>query len=146
MYKFMALLFIVLGLFGCQPIMDKGNAAHQYNGLEFSMLYIQRGDYERAEKLLRQLLSVSASAQAWDVYAYLKEKEHDALSAERDYLYAITLSPESGAVYNNYGVFLCGQHRRSEAEMQFKNALSMSGYAGAAKAEQNLKVCVGRRV
>jgi len=82
--------------------------------------YLELGKYEIAkEDLLKALKFDPKSVDAHTVLATLYDRVGDRTSAEQHYREAAELSPTSGAVNNNYGLYLCKLGRFDQAQKRF---------------------------
>ena len=61
--------------------------------------------------------------------------------AEKYYLSSIDLDPDNGAVYNNYGVFLCSQNKVKAAITNFMQAIETPRYNTPRRAYENAGSC-----
>jgi type IV pilus assembly protein PilF len=74
--------------------------------------------------------------------AYFREKVGDYPEADRLYKQAIKLSLNNkGAVYNNYGAYLCRQAQYEAADEAFQKALQDKDYARTAEVYENAGLC-----
>ncbi|MBS7455968.1 type IV pilus biogenesis/stability protein PilW [Coralloluteibacterium stylophorae] len=104
--------------------------------------YLQRGDYEVAVKRLERALELDPkSAGAHTVLGIVYERiDRPALAGEH-YERATRLSPDEGAVLNNYGAWLCRNGRAPEADAWFARALADPFYKSRAGALENAGTC-----
>ncbi len=105
--------------------------------------YLHRGELQAAkDKLDKALVQNPQSPMANNVMAalYLELKQFD--KAEFHFERAVKLAPEYSEAQNNYGVFLCGQGRYRDSEIQFLAAIDNPLYVEAAGAYENAGVCV----
>lgn len=140
------LVIITLMLTGCA-----GGAVDEfaYNpkaaeaNAELGKSYLQRGDYEIAMGKLRKALkynaeSVNANHYIAELYRRLDKME----DADRHYKRAISYSVNDSALYNNYGVYLCGEKRVDEALLQFDNVLKDPVYRFPELVYENMGLCM----
>jgi type IV pilus assembly protein PilF len=82
--------------------------------------YLELGKLEIArEDLLKALKFDPKSVDAHTVLATLYDRVGDRTSAEEHYRQAADLSPSSGAVNNNYALYLCKLGRYADAQKRF---------------------------
>lgn len=104
--------------------------------------YMRKGDTERARSKLQRALEQNPDlALAHSSIAFLYQKAGEPLAADRHYLRAIALEPDSPDTHNNYGVFLCGQSRYDAGIKAFDRALRIPGYRTPEVALTNAGVC-----
>ena len=73
---------------------------------------------------------------------YKETRQYDL--ADEHYREAISLNPENGGTYNNYGVFLCQQNQPKEAEKYFLKAVKLPLYRTPELAYENAGACIRR--
>ena len=120
---------------------------------EASRINAQLGaDYMRKEqmelalgKLKRAVSQDPENALAHSSLAYCYSKMLEPELAEREYRRALTLDPDSGAIRNNFGVFLCGQDKAVEARLMLLEAARDKAYATPEAAWTNAGVCSRRQ-
>jgi type IV pilus assembly protein PilF len=61
--------------------------------------------------------------------------------SESIYQQALSLYTQDADLFNNYGVFLCKQHRFEEADHYLTQATSISGYSKIAESFENAALC-----
>ena len=110
--------------------------------VELGIGYLKQGQTARAKskfmhalKLAPQLPEVHAGL------AYFFDTVGESKEAEKEYKKAINLGKHSGALYNNYGAFLCKQARYKEADAAFRDALKDKTYARTADVFENAGIC-----
>ncbi|MEX1827506.1 type IV pilus biogenesis/stability protein PilW [Luteibacter sp. CQ10] len=104
--------------------------------------YMEQGDLKGAmEKLQKALQFDPKYVPANTVIAVLYERINDPANAELYYRKAAELDPKSGAVNNNFAVFLCKQHRGGEAKPYFDRALADPFYETPDLALANAGTC-----
>jgi len=104
--------------------------------------YLQQGRLEDALVKLKKALAAIpdysdahiAIALAYDHLGYID-------LAEKYYRSSIKLDPNNGAVYNNYGVFLCSQNRIETAISNFMRAIETPRYRTPERAYENAGSC-----
>lgn len=104
--------------------------------------YIRSGDLDAAKRNLDEaLVTDSKSVEANNMMGVLLQQEGSAsnlVKAETYFKRAVSLDPSDAQVRNNYGVYLSGRKRYTEAVAQFKVAAATLGYDGRAAALENL--------
>jgi len=143
-----SLVFIYFSLQACVSS-DKINNSHQNlnqiaadDNVKLGLAYLQEGNTPRAkEKLLMAVEQAPRWAVAKDALGYFFEVTGDKKTAEKYYQQAIILSPYDGASLNNYGTFLCRDHRPVEAEKMFLKAAIIPDYLNTAEAYENAGLC-----
>lgn len=110
---------------------------------ELGKSYLQRGDYEVAMGKLRRALkynaeSVNANHYIAELYRRLDRME----DADKHYKRAISYSVNDSALYNNYGVYLCGEKRVDEALLQFDKVLKNPVYRFPELVHENIGLCM----
>ncbi len=106
---------------------------------------LRGGDPARAAKLAQQALEGDRSlADAHTVLALVAEGQGRGAEAGTHYAAAAKLAPEHGIALNNYGVWLCGAGRPSEALPLFERALADPSYPTPAGALANAGNCALR--
>lgn len=138
------LLSIVLG--GCTPTRlapeDENNLVSAKLNVQLGVGYLQQGRVgEAKQKLLLSLRQAPHWAPVFDALAYYYSSIGDLNLAEHYYKSALRLDAYSGALLNNYGVFLCRHYRYKESERYFLLAVADKNYANAAKAYENAALC-----
>lgn len=131
------LLFLLQGCVSPGP-----NRIAADDNVKLGLAYLQEGNMPIAkEKLLMAADQAPGWAVAKDALGYFFESTGDKKEAEKYYLQAIALSPHDGASLNNYGVFLCRDHRPVEAEKMFLRAAAIPDYLHTAEAYENAGLC-----
>ena len=104
--------------------------------------YLEQGKLEIAKQKLDKALALDPkSPDAHTVIAVLYERIKDDKSARVHYKRATELAPKNGAVFNNYGQFLCRRGEYAEADRLFLKALADPFYATPAVAHSNRGTC-----
>ena len=111
--------------------------------VELGVGYLKQGKYKVAlEKLKTAIEAEPGYSPGHSAIAIVYERLEHYDKADDHYLEAISLSPEDGGLYNNYGVFLCGQGKYLEAEEYFLKAVSTPRYKTPELAYENAGACV----
>lgn len=104
--------------------------------------YIRSGDLDAAQRSLAQALKGEPrSVEANNMMGVLLQQEgspSNVAKAESYFKKAIAIDPNYAQARNNYGVYLSGRKRYSEAVEQFQVAGSTLGYEGRSAALENL--------
>ncbi len=104
--------------------------------------HLQAGDLVAAEKEVRAVLkSNPSSVEGHTLMAVIEAQRGRTSEAGGHYKRAAELAPDSGAVQNNYGAWLCGNGYAAESLVWFDRALSDPGYATPAAALANAGGC-----
>ncbi|MGO1072649.1 type IV pilus biogenesis/stability protein PilW [Lysobacter sp. CA199] len=104
--------------------------------------FLQTGDVAKARDELKQALKFDPkSAEAYSLMALLAERDGKGAEAGGYYRKATELAPTRGAALNNYGVWLCGNRRASEAMGYFDRAMTDPEYNSPAVALANSGAC-----
>lgn len=110
--------------------------------VELGVGYIKQGKFDVAlEKLKKAVDAEPGYAPGHSAIAIVYERLEKYDLADYHYQEAISLSPEDGGLYNNYGVFLCGQKRYTEAEENFMKAINTPRYPTPELAYENAGAC-----
>ena len=131
------------GLIACaqnttEPVQQ---SAAEHN-IELGLAYLERGNIPRAQdKLTRAVLQDPHSAMAQSALAYFYMQTEQMDKAEVAYKKSIQLAPRDGAMYNNYGVFLCRQKKYAAANAAFIKAAEQPDYLQIDDAQQNAAQC-----
>ena len=135
---------VIISLVSCQinkttaPINPK---ASSYN-MQLGLAYLKQGNRQRAkQKLLIAIAQNPNSPYANEALGYYFEQTQEAAQAELYYNKALQLAPNTGAILNNYGDFLCHQKRYTEANEYFLKAAADSHYLNTALAYENAGIC-----
>lgn len=104
--------------------------------------YLQRGRLDVAlEKIAKAMLQDPRSAATFHTAALIYEKIGDTEEAEKFYKKAMDLDAKDPALQNNYGQFLCGLERFTEAEGYFLSAIKNPNYPTPDLAYENAGLC-----
>ena len=119
---------------------QKYNQIAANTNVELGLAYLQQHDSVRAkEKLLRALQQAPDWEVSQDAMAYFLENTGNKAAAEKYYQQAV--KNNSALACNNYGNFLCRDHRPLEAEKMFLKAVDNPVYLNTAKAYENAGLC-----
>lgn len=133
-----------LCLTNCQiatPVAPINAKASVYN-MQLGLAYLKQGNRQRAkQKLLTALSQNPYSAYANEALGYYFEQTQETQLAEQYYRQALELAPNSGAILNNYGDFLCHQKKYAEANEYFLKAANDTHYINTALAYENAGLC-----
>jgi type IV pilus assembly protein PilF len=109
---------------------------------ELGLAYMEQGNNEEALKKLQHALKLDPdSANANHYIAELYRKLGKNREAEEHYRKALSVAPSDPMLLNNYGVFLCGQHRLDEALKKFLAAVKQPFYKTPEVAYDNAGLC-----
>ena len=104
--------------------------------------YLKQGKFDEALVKLKKAVDAEPSyAPGHSAIAIVYERLEKYELADEHYREAINLSPENGGLYNNYGVFLCGQKKFKKAEEFFLKAIATPRYPTPELAYENAGVC-----
>lgn len=110
--------------------------------VELGLRYLSQGEVARAKTKLTHALHLDPKAtETHSAMAYFLERVGDHKDAEKEHKKAVKYGKEGGAVYNNYGAFLCRQGRVKEADVAFKKALADKNYPRTAEVYENAGIC-----
>lgn len=119
---------------------DRQKAA-QIN-VELGLGYLEQGQVSRAKNKLNQAIKLAPQlAETHSAMAHFLEMVGDYKDAEREHKKAANVSTTKGAVYNNYGAFLCRRGRFKEADQSFHTALQDKQYVRTAEIYENAGLC-----
>lgn len=105
--------------------------------------YLQKGRLDLArEKLERAISQDGRNALAHAMLALVLAQQGEVQQAERAYRHALDLDPDNADTLNNFGIFLCRQERRLEAERMFLRAARGRGQVRPEVALTNAGVCL----
>ncbi len=146
MKRVLILLFTLGIMAGCasEPAsegVNKTKAAEANANL--GLRYMQQGNYQLALEKLKKALNFNhrygpAHHYLAELYRRLGQNE----KADEHYQKALEYSQEDSALYNNYGIFLCGIGRHEEGQRQLLNVLNNPVYPQQAQVYENLGLCV----
>jgi len=129
-------------LAGCASVQNQSLKMAADDNVQLGLYYLQQKDTIHArEKLLMAMEETPHWSVAEDAMAYFDEVTGDNKNAEKYYLDALKSSSNDGAALNNYGVFLCRQHRIKKAEQMFLKAIENPQYLNIGQAYENLALC-----
>lgn len=138
------LLSIIIGLgnCGCTAKQTKAEQTALLN-VELGLGYLEQNQRARAKTKLTHAIALAPKLpQTHSAMAYFRENVGDYQEADRLYKQAIKLSTHNkGAVYNNYGAFLCRQTQYIAADQAFLQALQDKAYARTAEVYENAGLC-----
>lgn len=110
--------------------------------VELGLGYLAQGQVARAKTKITHALKLAPSlAECHSAMAFFLEKVGDAKEAEKSHKKAVKYSKSTGAVYNNYGGFLCRQGRFEEADNAFQSSFSDKNYSRTAEVYENAGIC-----
>lgn len=110
--------------------------------VELGLGYLAQGQVARAKNKLTHAVKLAPNAaEPHSAMAYFLEKVGSEKDSEREHKKALKLGNGKGAVFNNYGAFLCRQGRLEEADSAFQRALLDKEYARTAEVYENAGVC-----
>ena len=125
---------------------DAGIATPDYHraalvNVELGLGYLSQGQVARAKTKLTHALKLAPKiSETHAAMAYFLEMIGEFKDAERAHKKALGFSGR-GAVYNNYGAFLCRRGRLKEADEAFKVAIADKEYARTAEVYENAGLC-----
>jgi len=113
--------------------------------LKLALEYLRTGktaqaklNLDRAEKLAPTIDGIHSS------YAYYYQQVGEVSLADKSYVKALILFPNNYNTRNNYGAFLCENHRYDEAEHQFSMSIKSSLNPQIANSHENAGLCALR--
>ena len=122
-----------------------GATAHRKNSdilVELGQRYFARGEYEIALEKLQSALAIDPTSEnAHTVIAILYETINDTDKAAQHYRDSVRYGGDQGDVLNNYGSWLCRQHKYDEADETFRKALADPFYVSPESALANAGTC-----
>jgi type IV pilus assembly protein PilF len=140
---------VAIGLVACETIregddrIDNTEAAEAYTQL--GVEYLREGNYEMSLTKLEKALSLDPDLPAaHDAIAVLYEKVGENELAEKHYKKSLSLKPDNARGHNNYGQFLCFQHKYEQAEKQFLLAANDPFYSQVPMSFTNAGLCATR--
>lgn len=105
---------------------------------------LRSGQLDAAEREARAALKADPrSPVAYTLLALIEERRGRVAQAGAHYASAAELAPQSGAMLNNYGAWLCGNGRARESLAWFDRALADQAYGSRAYALANAGTCAG---
>lgn len=137
----------MMPLMGCTPYSSqfKQTSAQQTAllNVELGLGYLEQGERARAKTKLTHACALAPHLpETKGAMAYFREIVGDHRDADCLYRQAIQVATHKGAVYNNYGAYLCRQARYKEADIFFQKALQDKTYARTAEVYENAGLCV----
>jgi type IV pilus assembly protein PilF len=109
--------------------------------VELGLGYLAQGQVARAKTKLNHALKLAPNApETHSAMAYFLEMVGEIKDAEREHKKSVKLSGK-GAMYNNFGAFLCRQGRFKEADRAFHTAIADKEYARTAEVYENAGLC-----
>lgn len=137
--------FFILIFFLSNACADNVNPDAARTNAKLGLAYLEKGLYPQSKQsLLIALREDRKIASVWYGMGYYLEKTNHLRSAQAYYQQAIKVDPHSGAAKNNYGIFLCDQHRYQGAIAEFKLAANEPSYLNAGRAYKNAGNCAMR--
>jgi type IV pilus assembly protein PilF len=144
------LIILLVTISGCSSSLSNQSRQINYEkaaeaNAELGLRYMMAGNYQLAmNKLKRALTFDEDSPDAHHYLAELYRRLNQFDDADKHYKKALANSKndDDSALYNNYGVFLCGQGRIEEAEEQFSRVLENPLYQNRAQVYENLGLCM----
>jgi type IV pilus assembly protein PilF len=110
--------------------------------VELGLGYLAQGQVARAKSKLTHAIKLAPNlSETHSAMAYFLEMVGERKDAEREYKKSVNLSVNKGAVYNNYGAFLCRGGRFKEADHAFQEALQDKEYSRTAEVYENAGLC-----
>lgn len=122
--------------------------------LSLASAYYEQNQNDVAQQEVRAALQIDPNyADAYSLLGLIHQRANAPVLAQQSFEQALQLASmppvrfaELGAIQHNYGWFLCEQKRFAEAQAQFAQALSQSGYASADKTNKAIAFCKQRAV
>lgn len=109
--------------------------------VELGLGYLAQGQVARAKTKLTHSIKLAPNiSEPHSAMAYFLEMVGEFKDAEREHKKAVGLSGK-GAVYNNYGAFLCRRNRLKEADQAFQAAIADKEYVRTAEVYENAGLC-----
>ncbi len=141
-----ACTFACSGLVGCaassKVMQQQSNVRAASINVRLGLEYLNRDDITRARpKLLLAIEQAPDWPPALNAMGYFSEKIGEPARAEQYYLRALQNPVDLSATRNNYGTFLCRNHRYSEALKQLQLAYADETYPKRAEAAENAGIC-----
>lgn len=110
--------------------------------VELGLGYLSQGQVARAKAKLTHAIKLAPEMpEAHSAMAYFFEMVGENKDAEKEYKKALKYGVGKGAVYNNYGAFLCRKERFQEADSAFHQALLDKDYTRTAEVYENAGLC-----
>ncbi len=109
--------------------------------VELGLGYLSQGQVTRAKTKLTHAVDLAPNLpETHSAMAHFLEMVGEFAESEKEYKKAVKLS-NGGAVYNNYGAFLCRRNRFKEADKAFHQALEDKQYPRTAEIYENAGLC-----
>ena len=140
-------LILLLLLHGCAMTDVKNTKEFQIAdvNLKLGIGYMEQDRLDDALRVLRKALAAKNDyADVHSVIAIVYERMFMPDEAEDHYRSAVSLQSDDGAVYNNYGGFLCRQKKYRDADYYFRKALSFPRYPTPELVYENAGLCAAR--
>lgn len=158
-----AVMLLALGLAACKrnpgiikyssPMTNLKNAPHDttkedkqaaaQTHTQLAVAYMNQDHLKEADAALHKALSFDSNyVPAHTVLGILDWKINRIDDADKEFRAAIAISPKDGDTNNNYGKFLCSQHREKEAMEHFRIALADPFYKTPTVANTNAGECL----
>jgi len=139
-------LALVFGTSGCvseTPLKSKPDLQQAARiNTQLGLTYASQGMLDLAEiKLKKAVEEDGGIALAHSGLGYIYWQRGDTDAAQSEYRRAVDLDGADPEIRNNYGVFLCSQHRYEEGQQNFQLALKNHSYTTPAKAWTNSGLC-----
>ena len=120
--------------------------------LSLATAYYEQNQNEVAQQEVRAALQIDPNyADAYSLLGLIHQRANAPVLAQQSFEQALQLasqapvrSAELAAIEHNYGWFLCEQNRFTQAQIQFAQALSQSGYTGVDKTNKAITFCKQR--
>lgn len=122
---------------------QRGDSAEAVRlNIQLAQGYMQRGDDETAlDRLQRAERLDPRSAEVQTLLGFLYERIRRPEQAERHYRRSVELAPDTGAVLNNYGSWLCRNGQAADSDRWFQRALDDPFYKTPESALVNAGAC-----
>jgi len=109
--------------------------------VELGLGYLSQGQVARAKTKLMHAVKLAPNLpEVHSALAHFWEMVGDFKDAEREHKKAVKLSG-AGAIYNNYGAYLCRRSRFKEADKAFHRAIEDKNYSHTAEVYENAGLC-----
>lgn len=138
------LVILLVAVAGCtsRPSHSSNPQTAAEVNAQLGLAYMEQGEYELAMEKLQHALSLdSRSANAHHYVAELHQKLGQTKEAEEHFRRALSLTPKDPMLLNNYGRFLCLQHRLEDAQEKFLAAAKQPFYKTPEVAYNNAGLC-----
>ena len=148
-----ALLLGVIGLTASCALFDNSgpSRAERTESLskvktQLAMEYMKAGEYRQSVAAIEEALKIKNNYDmAWLVRGVIYQSLKVNDKAEESFRHALSLSPNSAEINNNYGWFLCDSMKQYQTAISyFDKALSDPTYPQANIATMNKGICRGR--